>query len=157
MSFDVFLQKFEAGKPAEASRERVLTVLKTCKYDGPDGFGFYIVKFPDGLDVEFSAKGLEDPESFTDCAFHIRGMSAHLTRFIFEIAKAGEMVILPVMEPFVPILSLPVQMNALPTELAENEPKPVLCSSADELQTLLSGGYGEWKKYRDQVVKRMTQ
>jgi hypothetical protein len=153
MSFDVFLQKFDAGEPAQADRELVLNVLRTHRYDGPDGFGFYVVKFPDGSDVEFSAKGLEDNTGFTDCAFHIRGMGQHLVRFIFEIAKAGDMVILPAMDPFVPILSRPAQIDAVPAGLAENDPKPVFCESADELQSLLSEGYGAWKKYRDQIAK----
>ena len=104
MSFDVFLYRFAAGKPAEVNCERVRAVLQSTKYTGPDDFGFYIVEFPDGVDVEFSAKGLDGAAKFTGCAFHIRGMSPHLVRFILEIAKAGDMVILPAMKVFIPIL-----------------------------------------------------
>ena len=89
MSFDVFLQKFAAGEPAEVNRELVNAVLQNQEFTGPDDFGFYVVKFPDAVDVEFSAKGLDGAARFTACTFHIRDMSPHLARFILEIAKAG--------------------------------------------------------------------
>ena len=85
MSFDVFLQKFAGGEPADADRDRVLAVLQTWGFTGPDEFGFYIVEFGDGGDVELSAKGLDGAESFTGCAFHIHGVSSNLARFILEI------------------------------------------------------------------------
>jgi len=157
MSFDIFLQKFSAGKPAQVSRDQVLAVLKATKFSGPDDFGFYLVEFPDGGDVEFSAKGLQGVGDFTNCAFHIRGISSYLMRFMLEIAKAGDMVILPAMENFVPILSMSEQRKELPKELAENDPEPILCGSPDELESLLSGGYAGWKRYRDKVLRENRQ
>jgi hypothetical protein len=153
MSFDVFLQRSVAGKPAQVNREPVLAVLKSNKYDGPDKFGYYIVEFPDGGDVEFSAKGLEATDDFTGCSFSIHGVSAHLSEFMFEIAKAGDMVMLPAMEDFVSILTRGAQREELPVELANNDPEPVLCGSPEELESLLSGGYNGWKKYRDEVLR----
>src|SRR5580693_5380160 len=105
MSFDVFLQRFSAGRPAQASREQVLSVLQTAKLCWPGKSSFYVVEFRDGITAEFSAKGLDGSGDFVGCAFHIRGMSPHLARFILEVAKAGDMVILPAMEDFVPILT----------------------------------------------------
>jgi hypothetical protein len=152
MSFDIFLQRFAGGKPAEVSREPVLAVLRTTKFSGPDDFGIYVVEFPDGQEVEFSAKGLQGSGEFKDCSFEIHGMSPHLVRFMFEIAKAGDMVMLPAMEDFVPILSLPEQRKELPAELAENDPEPLICGSPEELESLLSGGYAGWQKYRDKIL-----
>src|SRR5690348_152283 len=43
MSFDVFLQRFADGKPAEVDRRLVLDVLRTTAFRGPDAFGFYVV------------------------------------------------------------------------------------------------------------------
>lgn len=129
-----------------------MEVLKTTKYS--DNHGCYVVQFSDGVDVEFSASGLEEPGDFTSCAFFIRGMSPHLSKFMLEVAKAGNMVILPAMEPFVPILSRPEQRKELPAEFADNDPEPVLCASPEELEILLSGGYAEWQKYRDQISRR---
>lgn len=154
MSFDVYLQRFDKGQPAKVSREQVLSVLRSTKFSGPDDFGFYVVKFPDGQDVEFSAEGLQGSGEFTGCSFQIRGMSPHLVRFMFEVAKAGDMVLIATMEPFVPILSRPEQQEQLPAELAENDPAPVVCGSPEELDSLLSGSYESWQKYRDQVLRQ---
>ena len=56
MSFDIFLQKFSDGRDADADRDRVRRVLSSQDFNGPDQFGFYLIRFPDGADVEFSAK-----------------------------------------------------------------------------------------------------
>jgi hypothetical protein len=153
MSFDIYLQRFANGKPAEVSREPVLAVLRTTKFSGPDDFGVYTVEFPDGQEVEFSAEGLQGCGEFTGCSFEIRDMSPHLVRFVFEIARAGDMVMIPAMEEFVPILSRPEQQKELSEDLASNDPEPVVCSSTEELESLLSGGYAGWQKYRDQVLR----
>jgi hypothetical protein len=149
MSFDVFLQKFADGKPAEANRDRVNAVLKTREFTGPDKFGFYVVKFPDGFHVEFAAIGLDGASEFTGCAFHIRGISSHLVEFIWEIAKAGDLVILPAMEDFVPILSSPDQKPQLHPDLARDWPEPVVCGSKAELEIILFRGYAGWEQYRN--------
>lgn len=152
MSFDVYLKRFEAGKSAQVSREPVLAVLKTAKYTNPHNC--YVVEFPDGADVEFSASELEGSGDFADGAFFIHGKSLHLTKFIFEIARAGDMVRLAAMEPFVPILTRAEQRQQLPAELAGNDPEPVICRSPEELDSLLSGGYEAWQNYRDRVFRR---
>jgi len=153
MSFDVFLQRFVGGEPAEVNGESVRAVLIASSHSGPDEYGYFIVKFPDCVDVEMSAKGLDGSSSFTGCAFHVRGMSSNLAAFIFEIAKAGDMVVLPAMEEFVPILSAPEQRNELPPDLQASERGPIWCKSATELEVLLSGGYAAWQKYLSQVLK----
>ena len=153
MSFDVFLQRFVGGEPAEVRRESVQPVLMTSSHSGPDEYGYFIVTFPDGVDVELLAKGLDGSGSFTGCAFRVRGLSSNLAAFIFEVAKAGDMVVLPAMEDFVPILSAPEQRNELPPDLQSGEREPVLCRSASELEVLLSGGYAAWQKYLSQVLK----
>ncbi|HEY2548255.1 MAG TPA: hypothetical protein VGI46_19440 [Candidatus Acidoferrum sp.] len=154
MSFDIFLQRFAAGEPAEVNRDAVRGVLETQDFTGPDNFGFYRVEFEDGVDVELSAKGLDGATAFTGCAFHVGGMSPHLVAFILQIAKAGDMVILPAMEDFVAILSSPDQKEHLPSDLVENGPEPVVCESSRELAALLSGGYAGWQKYLNQVLNQ---
>jgi hypothetical protein len=104
-----------------------------------------VVTFADGADVEFSAQGLDGTQSFSGCAFHLRGMSAQVVSFVFDIAKAGDFVILPAMENFVPILSHPSQRTMIPKDL----PEAVLSESSSELEALLTGGYSAWRKYRD--------
>jgi hypothetical protein len=153
MSFDVFLQRFVGGEPAEVHKESVRAILMARPHSGPDEYGYFIVTFPDGVDVELSAKGLDGSGSFTSCAFHVRGLSCNLAAFIFEVAKAGDMVVLPAMKDFVPILSAAEQRNELPLDLQAGEREPVLCRSASELEVLLSGGDSAWQKYLNQISK----
>lgn len=55
-------------------------------------------------------------------------------KFIFEIAKAGEMVMLRAVEDFVPILSSPEQRNQLAPDLLRADRAPIWCKSAPELE-----------------------
>ena len=152
MSFDVFLIRFVAGQPAEADRTRVWSVLRSAAFEGPDKYNFYVVKFPDETAVEFYATGLDGAESFTSCSFSIRGMSDLLVQFIFDVARVGDMVILPAMEDFVPILTSVHQQAELPHELQRDYPEPVVCTSSGDLAALLSHGYQGWRRYGDYVV-----
>ncbi|MBE1161773.1 hypothetical protein [Dyella acidiphila] len=154
MSFDLYLQRFKSGGSAEVSRTEVLAVLRRHTQVAADRFGFYLVDFPDGSSVEFSAKGLEDEESFTGCAFLVRGFSQSIVDFVFDVAKTGDMVILNAQgtgdasNP-VAILTDTSQAKNLPTE---GLPNPVICESGKHLSELLGVGYQHWREFRDQVT-----
>ena len=152
ISFDVFLQRFQAGEKAEADRAAVLAVLEEHEYSGPDRFGFYCVRFRDGTEAEFSAGSPETSEPFYGCAFHLRGISPELCAFVYAVARAGDMVILPAMEDFTPILVSSSQAAELPGSLSEEFPPPALCSSSEDLEVLLNKGHAGWVKYRNHVT-----
>lgn len=157
MSFDLFLQRFESGESAQAGRIAVREVLRDCCKDPSDQFGFYNVKFRDGSHVEFSARGLESSESFTGCAFHIRGMSPEILSFVFTVAVVGDIVIFNAQggdEPSSPlaILTSASQRIHLPEGAAAN---PVLCDSVHQLAELLGVGFEQWETYRDSVIGRI--
>jgi hypothetical protein len=139
MSFDVFLLRFASGEPAEVNRDQVQAVLRTRQHSGPDRFGHYTVTFPDGVEVELSAQGLDGTAKFTGCAFHLRSMSPHLPEFIFALAKA-DMVVLPTTERSVAILSSPQQREHLPPDLARDGWELVVCDTSAELASLFFGG-----------------
>ena len=153
MSFDVFLQRFSAGEPAEAHRQPVLEILRAANHRRPGDFGCYIVWFTDGTDVEFSATELETEAPFTACAFHIRAFGDEMAKFIYDVAKAGDMVIIPAMDGAPVALLSAAQAEHLPEEIRESF-HPVLIESATELAILLRGGVADWSSYRDQVVRR---
>jgi hypothetical protein len=153
MSFDIFLVHFENGHVSEVQRQPVRAVLQRTLYHGPDKFGFYRVSFPDRTDVEFSAHGLESDESFTSCAFHIRAFGEALMTFLFEVACAGDMVMMPAMEGYPLILVSESQRAHVPAEVVEAL-RPVVVQSPAELSALLSGGFAGWSAYRDRVVRR---
>ncbi len=150
MSFDVFLQRFKGGKEVEVERAPVLAVLRRLDHTAIDEFGFSIVRFQDGVEVEFSASGLESAEPFTGCAFHIRDFGEPLVKFMFDVACAGNMVIIPAMEDAPVGLVSHEHQAELPPEIRDSF-KPALLSSAQELEALLRGGFEAWSDYRDQI------
>jgi hypothetical protein len=154
MSFDVFLQRFVGGEPAEANRDHVHAVLRSRQYSGPDRFGYYTVTFPDGVEVELSAEGLDGKAEFTGCSFQLRSMSPYLPEFILELAKAGDMVVLPATERSVAFLSSPEQKEHLPPDLARDGWELVVCNSATELESLLCGGLAAWQRYLGEILNK---
>ncbi len=151
MSFDVFLQRFVDGEPADVDRRRVRDVLNGVTYRGPSEFGFYVVTFPDGVDVEFSASGLESEEAFTGCAFHIRGIGDCLIKFMFDVARAGDMVIIPAMADTPLVLISHAQEPSVPAGVRESLGL-ILVQSPSELGAVLTGGFEGWSAYRDKVL-----
>jgi hypothetical protein len=154
MSFDVFLLRFSGGEPAEVSRDQVHAVLRTRQFSGPNRFGYYTVTFPDGVEVELSAKGLDGTAEFTGCALHLRSSSPHLPEFILELAKAGDMVVLPATEGSLAILVSPQQKEHLPPDFATNAWELVVCHTSAELESLLFGGHASWQRYSGQVLNK---
>jgi hypothetical protein len=157
MSFDIVLQHFHAGEPASTDTVPVRAALAKERYCGPNSFGFYVVEFKDGVDVEFNAGGVDGSEAFSVCAFHIRGMSPSLVQFVFEIAKAGDFVIFNCQgdgSKASPVLILvdPHQEAQLPADLIPQFPNRPVCTSGEMLGSLLLAGFDGWLGYRDQVV-----
>lgn len=132
---------------------------KKQNHSGPDDFGFYLVTFQDGVNVEFNASGLDGKEPFTGCAFHIRGFSPDLVRFIWDIATAGDMVIFNCQgddSPESPVLILgdSAQKDHVPEMGYQNCP---VCTSAEMLAKLLGVGFKSWSDYRDKVVEASSK
>jgi hypothetical protein len=153
MSFDVFLQRFKGGEPAEADRVSVLEVLRAEKHTEFDQFGFSIVTFHDGIDVEFSASGLESNDSFTGCAFHVRGFGEALVKFMFDVARAGDMVILPAMEGAPVGLVSDAQQCESPLEM-QSDFRLARLQSAHDLGLLLKDGFEAWSNYREAIQRK---
>jgi hypothetical protein len=154
LSFDIFLMHFENGDPHGTPRAPVLDVLNRRSYSGPDQFGFYIVDIPGAGTVEFSAKGLEGDKEFHGCAFHVRQFGPELAKFIFDVASTGAMVVMPMMEGS-PLIFVDESMRKhVPHSMLESF-TPVKVSSAEELESLLFGGFGGWSEYRDKVQRRV--
>jgi hypothetical protein len=159
MSFDLHLQHFAAGESSPIDPAPVTAALARQRYMGPDDFGFYIVEFAGGSSVEFNASWLNSRESFTECAFHIRGTCPELFEFVFEVARAGDFVIFNAQgddsaESPVLILVRPDQEAELPADLvAQFQSRPV-CMSGSMLARLLFPDYKEWEAYRDRILGR---
>jgi hypothetical protein len=131
----------EPLSPAEL--HAVEQVLERATARGPDEFGCRVVRLADGSEAEVFAS-----QPATGCMVALRGFTADLVRLLFDLLKAGNWVMLPVLEEAVAITASPGPMKGVPKDF----PRVVVCNSAEELGTLLAGGFRDWKDYRDQVV-----
>src|SRR5262249_48761313 len=119
MSFDIFFQTARfGGKPVvkrnpftgvsvsvipqeplrAAEVKAVRQVLKRVGARGPDEHGCYVVELEDGGAAEVFGDGME-----SGCMVALRGITPDLTRFLFDLLKAGNWVMLPAMEPAVAV------------------------------------------------------
>jgi hypothetical protein len=156
VSFDLYLFRFKAGKEALANKKVVLPLLQQHCKDGCDKFATYFATFPDESHVEVRAKGLESDEDFSTCFFNLRSFSPTVITFVYDIAKAADLVIFNMQgiaddasNPLV-ILTDEAQSRELPEGVGSH---PVPCSSAEHLGQLLGVGAGAWTEYRDEVVE----
>jgi hypothetical protein len=123
--------------------QSVREVLRRAGAPELDQSGHSLIEFGDGGTAEVHTSGLEE-----GCAVTLReSFSPDCLRFLFDLLRAAEWVMLPAMEGNPAIVTSP----GLAGELADKFPE-VVCGSPQELGAVLSGGYDAWKRYRDQVV-----
>ncbi|MBL8899883.1 MAG: hypothetical protein JNM84_19785 [Planctomycetes bacterium] len=140
MSLDLFLKRFAEQPAGDAVRAEIRSILAAYDTVGPDDLGTYFVTLPHGIAVEFLAQELESDEPFEACAFRIRRreLDARVGEFVLEIARAAQCVILPVMEPFTPILVDPLQAERVPQSMAHRIEELPLCTTGAELAAVLT-------------------
>jgi len=95
MSYDISLQKIQNGDSGICSPEEAkacINLLETVNTDKPDEFNFVILEFEDGSSVEVSL--WTDEKAITGCTFFTRGISLCMVEFIYNMAVAGNFVIL---------------------------------------------------------------
>ena|SRR5436190_15620326 len=151
MSFDIAFLRYHNGKPASIDREQVRAVLGKQHVDpSRSGEGNYEVQFGDGSYVELTMPCLERPDDFDGFGAGFRSMTDSVVTFLFEFARSADLVIGLEADDEVYILVDPHQKRHLPTEL---DASVTVCSSPEALAQALSGGYGEWRDYRDQILR----
>jgi len=127
-----------ANEPLNSAElEAVRKVLWQAKAGGPDEQGCYVVQLGDGGGAEVFGDDLA-----TGCMVALRGMTPDLSRFLYNLLKAGNWVMLPAMEDAMAITAAPGAMRGIPDDF----PRVVACNSAEELAALLAGGIGAWEK-----------
>jgi hypothetical protein len=126
-----------------AEFKAVRDVLNGATIHGPDEFGCHVVRAKDGGETEVFARNLDQK-----CMVALRGISPGLLEFLFDLLRAGNWCMIPPTEENFAIVSSLAAVRSVPDDF----PKIVICNSAEELGSLLSGDLSAWKKYRDQVV-----
>jgi len=136
MSYDISLQKILNGDsnictPEEA--EACINLLKTVHIDEPDEFGFVVLEFDDGSSVEVHL--WKDQKAITGLTFFTRGISLSMAEFIYNMAVAGNFVILDTggedtLESPIAMMTSRSVLEDVGAEIFEN---PRLCKDVKEL------------------------
>jgi hypothetical protein len=127
----------------DSELQAVRWVLQRAGTLEPTERGHAAVRFEDGGSATVCWDGREE-----GCLVTLRrGLSPDCLRFLFDLFKAADWVMLPAMEGNPAIVSAP----GLAGGFADSFPE-VVCASPEELGAILSDGYDPWKRYRDQVV-----
>lgn len=131
------------AEPLSADEVRAVRgVLEKLEARGPDEHGCYVVAFGDGGGAEVYGNDLS-----TGCMVAVRGLTPDLLRFLYDLLKATDWVLLPAMEGNPGIVSAPGRANGSADSFPE-----VVCGSPEDLGAILSGGFEAWKRYRDRMV-----
>jgi hypothetical protein len=123
----------------------VKKLFKTSRAKKPDEFGCHVVEFEDGGHAEIFASRL----ATGGCMAAVRGLTPDLLRFLFEMLRAADWVMLPAMEGNPAITSSAVSIEWLSADVPR-----VGCSSPEDLGLVLTRGVEAWRQYRDKVVGR---
>jgi hypothetical protein len=126
----------------------VSKLLANAKAKGPDQLGCWVVKFRDGGGAEVFLDNLDGSGTCEGCMVSISGITPNLVNFIYDLARVGNMVMTPVIEESVSVVTSAEQQK----KIKARWPDAVVVGSADGLQVLLDKGVGAWQKYRDRAV-----
>lgn len=141
-------RKTRTGLPEEFLTNEELAaveqVFRQAYAKGPDDLGCYTIELEDGGSAEVYASQLA-----RGCMVALRGITPNLCQFLFHLLKAGNWVMLPVMEDSIAITTAPERLRNIP----DNFPEVVICNSPTELGALLARGVWAWSEYRNQVLR----
>jgi len=158
VSFDVYLMSFRNGVEGPIDSAAALAVLAQHEYQHDPNFGSYDIQFSDGSSLEMYSGGSDRRAgSFGGGLVKIHEFNQTICDFIFELARAGGCVILPVMEP--PYVLIPREGLGgadLPQDVIDGWEQIAVASGA-EVFALISGGYVAWRAFRDRACGESDQ
>jgi len=156
MSFDLMLMKIVDADSAKCSVEEAaacLQVLASANYSKPTKSDSFVdIKFSDGSHVQASI--WESEEDIGHCSFNVRDSSPLIFDFIYKMADAGKTVIFNHQgsdtpeNPYV----LATSQSVLDKMGYITYDNPMLCRDVKHLMDLLGFSFGQWEKYRDQII-----
>jgi hypothetical protein len=124
----------------EAEQAKVRALLKEVHASDPDPDGYCKVRCADGGNLNVTIGDLLIPNGRT-CHVECEALTEEATRFIFNLARAGNLSIGSSINPFVALTSPPA------TELvAKRWPGAPVIQSADELGVWLRANFGPRRK-----------
>jgi hypothetical protein len=134
----------------QSERKAVIGLLAEVKAAGPDPDYYYRLTFSDGGLADIVTGTLDGNNPSVSFGIEIYVMTPQVVDFLFRLARAASMCVLPIMNNTVPILTSIAQDD----KVCKRWPDAVVVNSADELAAFVARGYEEWTRYRDQIVEK---
>jgi hypothetical protein len=144
MSFGIFL--FRPPGSGRVDRKAFRAVLQRWGWDGSADFPYH-VGTSTGITVEVYASALEDHGRFAGCSLEVRGFDTELCRLVLDLARAGRFEISSDADSEATILTDESQR----ANVWAGCPRVMVCSTPEELEAALTGGFEVWQAYRDRV------
>lgn len=125
-------------------QEAIRDVLRGNNAAEPDQHGCYLIECRDGGAADVYA----GHDLKTGCIVTLTlGLTPDLLRFLFDLLRAADWVMLPAMEGNPTITALAGRGEGY----ADDGPE-VVCNSAEELGIALAEGFEGWRRYKDQIL-----
>jgi len=129
MSNPLVLVHFHDGEQAPVDTSVITGVLAPYKYNQE------VLEVPDGGHVELSFSYADSEEHISSCHFALRinGFTPQVVECIYQMAKVGDMVLIP--DQYTDVILIDSAQEDHMPEGVEWEPR--LCHNAEELQEML--------------------
>lgn len=137
------------GESVTSEERRALKqVLASAGGSTPGEHGCYVPILADDSSAEVYFDGLADAPEFSGGMVALRGTSIELATFLYALADAGNLAMLPAMDGDITL----VTSTANAKRVASRWPDAIVVESPDDLHAILTQGFDGWKQYRDQVI-----
>ncbi|WP_417383676.1 hypothetical protein [Gimesia sp.] len=141
-----------SSKSSLVSRcETLREILKSADAPEPDSHGCYHPHMADCSKVEVYLDGLKDQSDSSSIKFRLYGISKDNMRFLFELAKKGDLVILPAWNEGTAIVTS--ENNA--QQNSSQWPNTVSVTTPGELMSVLKEGRETLPTFRKEAVAEM--
>lgn len=127
----------------------VTQLLAESKAKGPDSYGIYSISFGDGAIAHVELDDGERSGACEGCVVTFRKSTPQLARFVFDLSRAGNMIMTPAIADSVDLVTSEEQLK----RIKHRWPNAKVLSSVEELQVLLDSGAKAWQKHLDQVLR----
>ena len=132
----------------DEERTAVQLLLSQYGAESADECGYYTPTFDDGTSIILHFEGLVDDPKFLGGMISLRANSDAIVKFLFEIADAGNFVMIPMMEGNPEIDTKKTTADSVSGRM----PDILVAQSAEDIALIISPGFEAWDRCRKRAT-----